>query len=192
MFGRQPTRSTRIVVLTSVFGLVLAACGGGASPDADVFTAAPRANDDSVEIATDTTAVTQAPTEIASEPIALVSEPVALDAEPIEVTVTLTEFSVELSQSAFDAGATYRFVVTNNGAVGHELMIVGPLEPGMGDMEAMDEAALLVIEEDDLPPGATVETTYTFPVDGEIRLEAACYVPGHYEAGMKTQVVVAG
>ncbi len=192
MSGRQSRKSSRAAVLTGVFALVLAACGGGASPDADVFTAAPRANDDSVEVVTETTAVTQPPTEIAPAPVALVSEPVELDTAPIEVIVTLNEFSVELSQSAFDPGATYRFVVTNEGAVAHEMMIVGPLDPSESNMEEMDEAALFVIHADDLPPGATVEEVFTFPVDGELRLEAACYVPGHYEAGMKTQVVVAG
>jgi uncharacterized cupredoxin-like copper-binding protein len=191
MFGRQSRKSTRATVLTAAFALVLAACGGGASPDADVFTAAPRANDDAVEVVTETTAVTEAPTEVQSAEVARVSEPVELDAEPIEVVVSLNEFSVDLSQSAFDAGSTYRFVVTNNGAVSHEMMIVGALEPGATDMEEMDESALLVIEEEDLPPGATVEVVYTFPMDAELGLEAACYVPGHYEAGMKTQVVVA-
>jgi uncharacterized cupredoxin-like copper-binding protein len=197
MFGRQPRKSTKIVVLTAVLGLVLAACGGGASPDADVFTAAPRANDDAVEIAPNTAAEEPAPTEIVSEAVAVVAEPVELDAEPVEVIVTLGEatlgeFTVDMSQSAFDAGVSYRFVVTNEGAVGHEFMVVAPLESGDGNMEEIDAAALFVIHEDDLPPGATVEVVYSFPFDTELGLEAACYVPGHYEAGMKTPIVVSG
>jgi uncharacterized cupredoxin-like copper-binding protein len=192
MFGRQSRKSTRAMVLTAVFALVLAACGGGASPAADAFNAAPRANDDGVNIVTETPDATEAPTEVATEPVAAVSEPVELDAGPVDVFVTLSEFSVDMTQSSFDAGKTYNFIVTNEGAVPHEVMIVAPLEPGEGDMEEMDEQALLVVEADDLPAGATVEVEYTFPTDAQAGLEAACYVPGHYEAGMKTPVVVSG
>ena len=113
-------------------------------------------------------------------------EPGTDASEPVEVTVTLTEFAIEMSQTEFQAGLDYRFVVTNAGAVPHEMMLMPPMEPGamnMGEMVAAFSA-------DDLTPGATVEQTVRFSSPGEAQLEAACYLPGHYEAGMKLPIVV--
>ena len=108
----------------------------------------------------------------------------------IEVTVTLSEFAVEMSQTDFEAGQPYRFVVTNDGAAPHELMFVRPLEPGSMDMGEMDEMAVAVFHADDLPAGATTTQTVTFPTPGEGSLEGACHLPGHYEAGMKLAISV--
>ncbi|HLC04143.1 MAG TPA: hypothetical protein VJK02_13985 [Anaerolineales bacterium] len=105
-------------------------------------------------------------------------------AGPTEVQVTLTEFAIESSLTTFQAGVPYRFVVTNAGAVAHELMIT-PKSMGGMSMEDMHELALMEIEEEDLPSGATVTMEFTFPEDAVgSDLEFSCYVPGHYEAGM--------
>ncbi|HSM72166.1 MAG TPA: hypothetical protein VK851_11540 [Anaerolineales bacterium] len=76
-----------------------------------------------------------------------------------EVTITLTDFGVGSSRDSFEVGVPYHFVVTNNGAINHELMIMAPLTEDQMmmdmDMEAMDEIALAMIEEDELTPGAT-------------------------------------
>lgn len=117
-------------------------------------------------------------------------EPRTDASEPIEVTVTLTEFAIEMSQTEFQAGRDYRFVVTNAGSVPHELMLMPPMEPGAMNMGEMDQAAVAAISADDLVPGATVEQTVRFPSPGEAQLEAACYLAGHYEAGMKLPIVV--
>lgn len=109
---------------------------------------------------------------------------------PIEVTVTLSEFAIEMSQTEFQTGLDYRFVVTNAGAVPHEMMLVPPMEPGAMNMEEMDQAAVAAFSADDLTPGATVEQIVRFSSPGEAQLEAACYLPGHYEAGMKLPIVV--
>lgn len=132
----------------------------------------------------------------------------------VEVQVTLNEFSVDSSVTIFDIGVPYRFTITNNGMMPHELMLIPQLdesitgvkagsgmEPGammntdsaeMDElMEIIDGYALAVIEEDDLYSGAiaTFDHTFTEPTSfGE--LEFACYVPGHYEAGMFLPILV--
>jgi uncharacterized cupredoxin-like copper-binding protein len=109
---------------------------------------------------------------------------------PVEVRVTLSDFTVVPSQTDFVAGWTYRFVATNQGAVNHEFMITPPMMAGMS-MEKMHEMALLEIEEDDLPPGATRTLEYTFPDPAPAgKWEFACHVEGHYAAGMHVPIVI--
>jgi uncharacterized cupredoxin-like copper-binding protein len=111
--------------------------------------------------------------------------------QPVEVEVTANEFGFESSLTTFSVGVPYHFVVTNNGTVEHEFMIIQPIEPGAMDMEEMDEMALAVIEEDDLPPGATVSVDVTFDEPAPAgTLELACHTPGHYEAGMHLPITV--
>lgn len=112
-----------------------------------------------------------------------------------EVHVTTAETStgqtITSDVTTFTAGESYHFVVENEGQLAHEVMIVEPIEPGAMDMEAMDEMALYVIEEDDLEPGATVEFDFTFPDDAVgTDLEFACHISGHYEAGMHLPIAV--
>lgn len=134
---------------------------------------------------------------------------------PVEVTVTLTDFKIEASQMTFEAGTTYRFVVTNSGVLNHEFMIIPPVEDAtaiateeaeggdmgsdegmdMGEggmsMEEMDEMALAMIEEEALPPGATQTIEVIFEEAASLGdLEFACHVPGHYAAGMKQPIEV--
>lgn len=113
--------------------------------------------------------------------------------ETVEVQVTLTEFGFETSMTEFKTGVPYRFVVTNAGAVNHEFMIMAPLtgeDTGM-DMHELDETALVMIEEDKLPPGATASLDYIFKETAPAgSLEFACHTPGHYEAGMKLPITV--
>jgi uncharacterized cupredoxin-like copper-binding protein len=114
---------------------------------------------------------------------------------PVEVQVTLTEFGIEVSQSTFQVGQPYRFVVTNEGALAHEFMVSAPLTAGMdtGHMTEDQHMSLAVfeIEEDELQPGATAEYEFTF--DGQHaqeELEFACHLEGHYEAGMQADMTV--
>lgn len=110
-----------------------------------------------------------------------------------EVKITLTEFSIESSLTDFQVGVPYRFVVTNQGLVNHELMIMPPLEEDMMgmDMHELDEIALAMIEEDELTPGTTKSFEYTFAEPAPAgTLEFACHTPNHYEEGMKLPIVV--
>lgn len=108
----------------------------------------------------------------------------------VEVTVTLTDFKIEASQTQFVTGTRYRFVVTNRGAINHEFMVTPPMMGGMS-MEKMHEMALLEIEEDEFPPGATKTIDYVFtePAAGA-KFEFACHVEGHYEADMRLPIVL--
>lgn len=103
------------------------------------------------------------------------------DAAPEAVTVTLSEFDFGSSRTTFVAGTPYRFVLRNAGTAPHEWAVV--------PRGAVNEAQVLTeVEEDDLPPGATVTAEFTFPRAGEY--DFACFVPGHFEAGMKLPVTV--
>jgi len=112
-----------------------------------------------------------------------------------EVKITLTDFGIESSRTSFEVGVPYHFVVTNDGAVNHEIMIMAPLTEDQMmmdmDMEAMDEMALAMIEEDELTPGTTKTLDYTFTEPASTGdLEFVCHVEGHYEAGMKLPITV--
>lgn len=114
---------------------------------------------------------------------------------PVDVQIKLSEMKVESSLTTFSVGVPYRFTVTNAGALSHELMITpttitGEMMSSMS-MEQLDQMALARIEADDLPPGATKTFDYTFTNPAPAgTLEFACYVPGHYEAGMHTAITV--
>ncbi len=117
----------------------------------------------------------------------------AAGSQALVVEVELSEFSVVLSQTEFEAGVEYLFRVTNAGVVAHEMMLVAPHDNATTmPMEEHDEMSVSVFDADDLVPGATVEQIVVFSSPGETELEAACFVPGHYEAGMKTPITVTG
>jgi len=111
--------------------------------------------------------------------------------KPITVNITASDYSFESSLTTFKVGQPYHFVVTNKGQIAHEIMIVQPIAPGEMDMEEMDELALAHIEEDDLQSGDTATMDYTFTEAAPNgTLEFSCYLPGHYEAGMKLPIIV--
>jgi len=109
-----------------------------------------------------------------------------------EVKITLKEFAIESSATDFQVGVPYHFVVTNEGLVEHEIMIMPPLMEGMAmDMEQLDKTALAMIEASKLPAGATASFDYTFTEPASAgTLEFACHTPNHYEQGMKLQITV--
>jgi len=112
---------------------------------------------------------------------------------PKTVNITLTDYAIESSQTSFEVGVPYHFVVTNKGATNHELMIMPPTtEEQMAmnmDMEEMDKMALAMIEGDEFEPGKTMTLDFTF-TDSVGALEFACHTPGHYEKGMKLPITV--
>jgi uncharacterized cupredoxin-like copper-binding protein len=113
--------------------------------------------------------------------------------QPERVDVTLGDFTVESSITEFQAGKTYEFVITNNGALEHEFRINPPAEEDGMDMHSDEEhdEALLVVDAADLPAGATKTVEFTFPDSAaDEELEFSCHTPGHYEAGMKQAIEV--
>lgn len=112
-----------------------------------------------------------------------------------EVKITLNEFGIESSMTDFQMDVPYRFVVTNQGAVEHEIMLM-PLmtSDSMGmsmHMEELDKMALAMISASDLPSGATASFDYVFTQSAPAgSLELACHTPGHYEMGMQLPITV--
>jgi uncharacterized cupredoxin-like copper-binding protein len=98
-----------------------------------------------------------------------------------QVHVRMGEYFFESSQREFVAGRAYRFVLVNEGAEPHEWAVVPH-----GDAD--ESRVLTEVEEEDLPPGATVTHTFTFPEPGEY--DFACFLPGHYQNGMVLPVRV--
>ncbi len=115
----------------------------------------------------------------------------AASSSPINVQVTLTDFKIDSSLTTFSAGVPYHFVVTNKGAVNHEFVIMPPVQ-GENDIEtALPKEALAGILGKDLTPGATKTLDYTFTQPAPAgKLEFACHLPGHYDAGMHLSIVV--
>jgi uncharacterized cupredoxin-like copper-binding protein len=110
-----------------------------------------------------------------------------------EVKITLNEFGIQSSVTEFKVGVPYHFVVTNEGQLQHEIMLMAPLtvEQMTMDMEKIDSMTLAHVEEEDLQPGATAEFDYTFTEPAPAgTLEFSCHLPSHYEAGMKLPITV--
>jgi uncharacterized cupredoxin-like copper-binding protein len=110
---------------------------------------------------------------------------------PVQVQVTLHDFSIDSSLTTFSVGVPYHFVVTNKGAVDHEFAIMPPEQGAQGSETQLPSTALAGILGKDLTPGATKTLDYTFTKAAPAgSLEFACHLPGHYEAGMHTPIVV--
>ena len=110
---------------------------------------------------------------------------------PVTVQITANEFGFKSSMTTFTVGQKYHFEIINKGVIPHEIMLVKPIQPGMMDMEAMDKLALAHVTDEELTAGVTKTMDYTFTKeDAAEKLEFACHVPGHYEAGMKLAITV--
>jgi uncharacterized cupredoxin-like copper-binding protein len=97
------------------------------------------------------------------------------------------------SQIDVQAGETIRFVVTNSGRTAHE-MVLGSDEGIRAHAEVMKQAAAKGSAHEDehhhgtgaairVAAGQTGELVVTFAQ--ATRLQMACLIPGHYEAGMR-------
>jgi len=102
-------------------------------------------------------------------------------AGPTVIHATLTEFGVALDKTSVLAGAI-TFEIENTGAIVHELV----LEPS-GAHDEPFEAGGVESEVEDIEPGATASFEWTLE-PGEYQL--ACYIEGHFEAGMYTTFTV--
>ena len=112
----------------------------------------------------------------------------------VDVKVALGEFTIKSSVTEFKPGVQYHFIVINEGQVPHEVMIMPITMDGMGmsgmSMEEKDALALMMISEEELPAGTTVEMDYTFTSVPEGNIEFVCALPGHFEAGMRTPITI--
>jgi uncharacterized cupredoxin-like copper-binding protein len=112
----------------------------------------------------------------------------------------MTEFAFDVDPLEVAAGETIEFVVTNAGVVPHEFRLSNAhrIEEHMasgheghdGDDDEAEQAGhhedgdvVLVLE-----AGETSSIVATFPEDTTMFTEVACLLPGHYEAGMHSDV----
>lgn len=113
---------------------------------------------------------------------------------PETVQVTLSEMKIAMSKTTFEVGVPYRFSVTNAGNVPHEMMLMPPAMDGKTmstmPMAQLDTMALTHIHDSDLAPGGSWMVEYTFTKQHAGTLEVACYLPGHYDAGMSQTITV--
>jgi uncharacterized cupredoxin-like copper-binding protein len=84
-------------------------------------------------------------------------------------------------------GTRVRFVVVNGDPINHEL-IVGPPSVHARHARGSEAEHPSIPGEVSVDPGGTAVTTYRFDEAGSVEL--ACHLPGHYEFGMRGEVVV--
>jgi uncharacterized cupredoxin-like copper-binding protein len=90
-------------------------------------------------------------------------------------------------------GETIRFVVTNKGAIAHEFSIAtkgehmahGEMMKNNPSMHHAPGGNVITIKS-----GQTEELIWSF--GNALEIEAACNIPGHYEAGMHSPVTIQG
>ena len=131
------------------------------------------------------TAATQAPVE-ATQPVAESGG----NGNSTQVDITLADNTIEASQSTFQVGVPYTFVVTNTGRHAHNFNINAPVSVA-GSLDAALSGALLAVNQNQLSPGASVRVEFTFPESaaGQL-LEFSCLIRKHYEDGMLLAITV--
>jgi plastocyanin len=104
-----------------------------------------------------------------------------------EIDVTMTDFQFQPNQFTVPAGQEITFNSSNNGAVVHNFVIM-KLGTAAGDFFD-DEDIPNVYWETEIPPGGSVNTTFTSPSEpGEY--EVVCRTEGHIVSGMVAKLTV--
>ena len=97
--------------------------------------------------------------------------------DPVEVIVTAKEFTVAMDTTTVPANTPFKVVVTNMGAIAHEIVL-----EKAGAVDEPLEFGGNAAEIEDIDPGATKSAVWTITEPGQYQL--ACHVTGHFEAGM--------
>jgi uncharacterized cupredoxin-like copper-binding protein len=105
----------------------------------------------------------------------------------VNVDIHFSRFDLASLQVA--PGETIRFVVTNEDPIDHEFL-VGDRQMQRVHENGTEPAHGARPGEVSVPPGETVETTYTFPDQLAPGWEFACHLPGHYDYGMHGPVTL--
>ncbi len=193
----------KFFILIAGVALIAAACGGtAASSDVDVPSAP----------TTIVTTTTVADDHADDDPAEEASDDDHADEADRAIEISMTEFAFGVDPLEVAAGETIEFVVTNAGVVPHEFRLSNAdriddhiasgheehMDDGMDDgMDDSDETeAEGHLEDGDivmlLEAGETSTIMVTFPDDTTLFTELACLIPGHYEAGMHTEVAYTG
>jgi uncharacterized cupredoxin-like copper-binding protein len=111
------------------------------------------------------------------------------------VEIVMTDFGFAPEASTFEVGETVTFLFSNVGVIAHDAVIGTEEERKLhaAEMAESSEKAQEEEEEEDsaaigLRPGATGTLAYTFTEPGDLLI--ACTWPGHFEAGMRTNIAV--
>jgi plastocyanin len=103
------------------------------------------------------------------------------------IDVTMTDFQFQPSQFTIPAGQEITFNSSNNGAVIHNFVVM-KLGTTAGDFFD-DEDVPNVYWETEIPPGGSVNTTFTAPLEpGEYQV--VCRTEGHIVSGMTAKLTV--
>jgi uncharacterized cupredoxin-like copper-binding protein len=167
--------STFFIVL--LVALLIAACGS-TTPTATQEPTQPAASEVPSE-----PAMTEAPTEAAA------TEPVPVTGGT-QVDIILADNTIEASMTSFQIGVPYTFVITNAGQRAHNFNINPPVSVA-GSLDAALDNALLIVPQEQLAPGASTTVEFTFPdTAGGQLLEFSCLIRRHYDDGMKVDITV--
>lgn len=132
----------------------------------------------------------------AARPISKAETPFGREGDPKKVTRTVTvdmsdQMRFNPAQLTIKQGETVRFRVKNSGKVMHE-MVIGTMDELKKHAELMKKHPGMEHDEPymaHVAPGKTETMVWQFTKPGEFHY--GCLVPGHFEAGMIGQVVVA-
>lgn len=103
------------------------------------------------------------------------------------IDVTMTDFQFQPTQFTVPAGQEITFNSSNNGAVIHNFVVM-KLGTTAGDMFD-DEDVPNVYWEVEVPPGGSINTSFTAPPDpGEYQV--VCRTDGHIISGMTATLTV--
>jgi uncharacterized cupredoxin-like copper-binding protein len=177
-----------VVLVASLAGCVKIGSAPGSSP---AGTPAPSHAATPVPVATATPVPTPGPTPRATAtpgPTApSTPTPTATPDDGTQVVeVTLADsLTITPAKMTATAGTPVTFVVTNDGATEHDFFIGSDKEQKARSDQTGEPGKDRFIQ---VPPGETVELTYTFAEPG--KTIAGCTVPGHYANGMKASITI--
>jgi len=114
--------------------------------------------------------------------------------------VELSEFAFDATSFEFTPGETVEFKLTNTGVAEHEFRLSNQsrvdehLDKGHEDEDHDENTEADAPEAEDisviLAAGESMTVTFTFPEDNtDDYTVIACLIPGHYEAGMATDII---
>ena len=116
------------------------------------------------------------------------------DAGKVDRTIrikALDTMRYDKSQLKVRAGETVRFIVTNAGKIRHEFVIGDAAEQREHEQEMQGMPGMTMPDEANgisLAPGQTKSIVWRFAGPGTVEL--ACHEPGHFEAGMRSDIRV--
>lgn len=108
---------------------------------------------------------------------------------PTVVEVTMVDNQFEFPELAVSVDQVVTFRFTNRGTVRHEA-VIGDEMFQMGHVDHQHLPGEVMANSVMVEPGATVDLVYRFTQAGTVII--GCHEPGHYENGMRADIVVTG